>query len=382
MFSRMVRRPGIVAAILIIAAGGYWWARPRGPKVISARYVGDRTVMLWNTLAQVRQPVAELHYGDRLDVLREEGANAQVRTSGGLQGWILDSRQLMDPELWQQSADLYSRARNMPAQARGQMKTVSNVRIEPGRGGRRVYQFLRGTPVVVFERAVRATSPAADDHAPPEKDAAESEKPKQEDWLLVMRDGAAVPAASPSVSSAQKLPANEAMVSATPVSGGPNPVPSDTTPSPCPEAPIAGWVLARFVEPELPGPVRDYASSADLHIVAWFVLNHVPDETNGEVPQFLVAGSRGAEGNPCDFTMLRVYTWGARRKRYETAYVEGGLCGHLPIRVAQSNGAPSFRFAENGANTAERLYIMQQTSVRRVRQDSPAAASRRRRSAR
>ena len=38
-------------------------------------------------------------------------------------------------------------------------------------------------------------------------------------------------------------------------------------------------------------------------------------------------------GKACDFTMLRVYTWGSKRKRYETAYVESDLCGHLPIRV-------------------------------------------------
>ena len=85
------------------------------------------------------------------------------------------------------------------------------------------------------------------------------------------------------------------------------------------------------------GPVKDYASSADLHVVAWFELNRVPDGNGGEAPQYLVAGSRGGRGQACDFTMLRVYTWGTARKRYETAYVESDLCGRLPIRV--SNGA-------------------------------------------
>src|SRR5208283_2187719 len=50
------------------------------------------------------------------------------------------------------------------------------------------------------------------------------------------------------------------------------------------------------------------------------------------------AGSTGPDGQPCDFTLIRVYTWGAGRRRYETAYVESNLCGTLPILV-QTAGA-------------------------------------------
>ena len=145
-----------------------------------------------------------------------------------------------------------------------------------------------------------------------------------------------------------------------------------------PETPIAGWVLARFIEPDLPGPVRDYASSADLHVVAWFELNRVPDGSGGEAPQYLVAGSHGGESQTCDFTMLRVYTWGAVRKRYETAYVESDLCGRLPIRVTGTPAGPEFRFAEAGENAAERTYVMRQTVVRRVNNKSSGPSPSRR----
>ena len=136
---------------------------------------------------------------------------------------------------------------------------------------------------------------------------------------------------------------------------------------------IAGWVLARFIEPDLPSPVRDYASSADLHVIAWFELNRVPDGLGGEAPQYLVAGARGGEGQTCDFTMLRVYTWSTARKRYETAYVESNLCGHLPIRVSRSSEGPEFRFAEMGENSGESTYVMRQTVVRRLRENSSEA---------
>jgi hypothetical protein len=125
-------------------------------------------------------------------------------------------------------------------------------------------------------------------------------------------------------------------------------------------------VLARFIEPELPGPVRDYASSSDLHVVAWFELNHVADGSGGQAPQYLVAGSHGGEGQSCDFTMLRVYTWSTARRRYETAFVESDLCGHLPIQVSHSPAGPEFHFANAGKKPAERIYAMHQTVVRRV----------------
>ena len=138
---------------------------------------------------------------------------------------------------------------------------------------------------------------------------------------------------------------------------------------------MAGWVLARFIEMNLPGPVRDYASSSAMRVLAWFELNRVADP-NGEKPQYLAAGVHGGDGQPCDFTLIRVYTWGGRRKRYETAYVESNLCGKLPILIGKTpSGDPEFRFrAEVSSGTEERRYQMHQTVVRRVRDaEHPAA---------
>src|SRR5712692_9721256 len=87
----------------------------------------------------------------------------------------------MDSILWQQAADLLARARTLPVQARGVTKTVSNVRIEPGRNARRVFQFTRGTPVA--DAAQASEEPAPESSNPGDED----RKPKQEDWLLVLR---------------------------------------------------------------------------------------------------------------------------------------------------------------------------------------------------
>jgi hypothetical protein len=366
MFGRILHMRGIIPVILILAALGYWWLHPRPPKIIAIGYVADRDVALWNTLAQVRQPVAELQYGDRVEVIRQEGTAAQVRAASGTLGWLLDTRQLMDSALWEQSAAALARAHAMPVQARGRTKTVSNVRIEPGRNAKRIFQFLRGTPVLVLERTVADAPQSNDESSKDEKVAgAEEQKPKREDWLFVLRAENPAPGSSAPASHASST-APGGRASAGPVSGGPSPVHSEGAAASSPATPIAGWVLARFIEPELPGPVRDYARSSDLHVVAWFELNRAADGSGGQAPQYLVAGSHGGEGQACDFTMLRVYTWSTARRRYETAFVESGLCGHLPIQVSQSPSGPEFHFANAGKKPAERMYVMRQTVVRRV----------------
>jgi len=363
MSASLFRGRGIFPLLLLLAALAYWWLHPSPPKVIAVGYIADRSDFLWNTPAQVRQQVAELHYGDRVEIVRQEGTTAQVRTPAGVLGWLLDSRQIMDSALWQQAANLLARARTLPVQARGVTKTVSNVRIEPGRNALRVFQFTRGTPVVVLERTVADAAQGSEEPAPENSNPTDQDrKTKQEDWLLVLRtDGPEAKTVSSSAEPQSATPGGSG--TSGPISGGAGASP-----------PIAGWVLARFIELDLPGPVRDNASSADMHVVASFELNRVPDGSGGQAAQYLVAGARGGEGQPCDFTMLRVYTWGAARKRYETAYVENKLCGRLPVRVSSPPAGPEFRFVESGENGVERVYAMRQTVVRRVKQGKSDAA--------
>ncbi len=331
MIRRIVRGRGFIPIVLILAALLYWKVHPGSPKVISVGYVGDQVAILWNTLAQVREPVGEVHYGDRLEVIRVEGPAMQV--------------------------------------PRGRTKTLSNVRVEPGRDGKRIFQFGRGTRVLILKRAVADVPQGPEGNSQEEKTTASAEegKSKQEDWLLVLRavnpttNGYGVPSSVNGLAEAKPATSDS-------VSGGPVLTQSGSAAVSGPAGPIAGWVLARFIELDLPDPVKDYASSADLHVVAWFELDRVPDGSGGETPQYLVAGSHGGEGGPCDFTMLRVYTWGMSRKRYETAFVESNLCGKLPIQISAGAKGPEFQFPDVDEGGADRKYVMSQTSVRRVKE--------------
>jgi hypothetical protein len=291
----------------------------------------------------------------------------KVRAPSGSIGWIRDSRQLMDSDLWAKSASLLESARALPVQARGRTKTLSNVRIEPGRNGKRIFQFGRGTRVLVLKRAVADASQGPEENPAEEKaSASEEQKSKLEDWFLVLRSPDSPPSGDTATSSGNgSTEVKRATTDA--VSGGPALTQVGLSTMNVPGGLVAGWVLARFVELDLPGPVKDLASSANLHVIAWFELNRVPDGDGGDVPQYLVAGSRGGVGQACDFTMLRVYTWGTKRKRYETAYVESDLCGNLPIHISSGAKGPQFQFPDVNEGGTDRTYIMLQTTVRRVK---------------
>jgi hypothetical protein len=345
MAGKTLRRWIPVLFLLVVIVALFWWAQSRRqPAEYPMAYVATPSSILWNANAQVRQPVATLHYGDRVTILQRSGERAEVRSDAGVRGWV-EELTLMDADLWQQAAALLARAKAMPVQALGHTRTISNVRLTAGRDGPRIFQFGRNEPVGVLERG---RGPVPVEGPAPTAAPAGQNLPKLEDWLLVLRTPPAPGAAAPAG-------ASRAASVASPGPAGAR----------APAVPIAGWVLARFIELDPPTPIPDYFSAAGIRVVAWAVLNRVPDES-GPRPQYLVAGARGGEGQPCDFTLLRVYTWGATRRRYETAYIENDLCGRLPIRVTSSTAGEEFRFADPMQDGADRVYRMRQTTVRRV----------------
>jgi hypothetical protein len=336
----MRRRLLIAVPLLCLVALAAWMFRPKH-ETLGEAFISERSVTLWSGVAQVRAPMATLHYGERVDVVSRRNDNVKVRTAAGTVGWV-DGRNLMDPALWQRSAKLLAQVRPMPVQARGRTKVSTNLRVEPGRTEPRLYQFTRGVPVEIVGRAVADWVQGTD-----EKDSSnEVEETKKEDWFLV-RGLATRP---PGETAARAADTNTTTQ------------PGDQT------VPISGWVIARFIELDLPEAVREGAASANLRALAWFELNRVSDPS-GDKPQYLVAAARGPEGQACDFTALRVYTWYVKKDRYETAFIENDLCGQMPIRLEKGpKGEPQFRFRVMNGSKEERVYRLIQTVVRRIRE--------------
>jgi len=342
-----MKRKLVIAVPLLVLVGLLAWAfRPKRESVADA-YVSERSVTLWSSVAQVREQLGVLLYGDHVDVLARHNENVKVRTAAGLVGWV-DGRYLMDPELWRRSAKLLQQASTIPVQARGRTKVPTNLRVKPGRNEPRLYQFSRNAPVEIVGRATADWVQVSDE----KETAGDPAETKREDWFLIRGTATRPPG--------EGVVRNSAITNTT--------QPGDQS------IPIAGWVIARFVSLDLPAPVREGTESANIRPLAWFELNRVTDG-EGEHSQYLVAGARGPEGLPCDFTTLRVYTWNTRKTRYETAFIDNNLCGTFPIRVAKdAKEQPEFRFHLVGEKP-DRGYRLIQTVVRRIKDENSAAPS-------
>ncbi len=323
--------------LLVIAVGAYFRFR-HSKAPLETAYAGNRQVTLMSTNAQVREPVTTVNYGDRLEVLERYQDQVEVRTPKGLRGWV-NERDLLSADVWQKAADLEKRTASMPVQARGHTKVLTNLRVDAGLDAIRLRQLNKSVPLELYERRT-VEVPATGSAIAQDDSAGEPVEAKKQDWWLVRAHT------------------------------------SD-------KDSVSGWVVGRFFELEVPQPLPDYASSAGLRIVAWFELNQVGDSSGKFRSQYLLAGTHGPEGQPCDFTMLRAYTWGKQRERYETAFVESGLCGKLPVRInapATSGGDTRFEFTDIRDGKSEvRTYDMHQTIIRRVKQPGESKSRTKRR---
>src|SRR6202521_3035830 len=356
----MKRKLLIAIPLLCVVTVAAWIYRPKH-EALGEGYIGERSVTLWSGVAQVREPLDALHYGDHVEIVAHHNDNVKVRTTSGETGWI-DARSLMETALWQRSAKLLGEAQELPVQGRGRTKVATNLRVLPGRTQPRLYQFGRGNPVEIVGRAV-ADIPQISDEKESAGDAGDRRKEdaKKEEWLFV-----------------------RGLATRPPSETNPRTPDTSTTTQPGDRtSPIAGWIIGRFVELDLPNTVRDGTASANVRPVAWFELNKVND-ISGAKPQYLVAGTRGPDSQPCDFTNIRVYTWNLKKSRYETAYIENNLCGQMPVRIGTGpKGEPEFRFRSKdmnssvgkaqGGNNDERVYRLIQTVVRRIRDDGSIA---------
>jgi hypothetical protein len=340
---------------------------------LETAYAGSRTVTLYSTSAQVREPVATVNFGDRLDVLQRFQNQVKVRTAAGIVGWIEES-DLLSADLWETLTDLETKSATMPVVARGHTRVLSNMHIEPGRDSPRVRQLSKDIPLDVMARQPALVVPASLSNPESEsadEAASENAKPsdrKSPDRRSKDRKSKGKPDA--------KLDANP-----------------DTKPEPKKEdwwlvrahmpdqTILAGWLLGRFVELDVPPPLPDYATSAGMRIVAWTELNRVASTDGKPMPQYLLLGTHGPEGQPCDFTALRVYTWGKQKGRYETAFVGSDVCGKFPVQKSQPAGPDgdlTFNFLDysNGAPD-RRTYQMHQTIVRLVKDGNAPKAPKR-----
>ena len=320
-----MRRAFLIVLVLgIIAVLVVREVRQRRKPPLELAYVGLQGATIWNSTAEVRAAVANLSYGDPVQIFQRDGDHALIQTKTGVRGWV-SSDSLLSSGLWHAAALLSQETESMPVQARGHTRARSNLHIRPGRQWEVISSAPGGTAVEIFARQAIANVERQ------ARAGASSDSSNLEDWCLVRAN----------VKNA---------------------------------AEISGWVLGRLVGLDLPGPLPEYQSSEQINIVAWFEINRAVDSTGVVKPEYLVMGTRDGEGRPCDFTLIRVFTWSPARHRYETAFIERGLCGSLPVQVAPATtpgGKAHFTFRNVSLKGQEnRQYEMRLTTVRRIDSDA------------
>ncbi len=312
-------------ALLLLSAGC-------GPKVTHGEpaYVAGQQVDLRDHLSAVYNRVDTVTNGERVEILEKNRRFVRVRSPRGKEGWM-EASQLVGADIGGAFATLEKENQNTPIITHGVTQDELNMHVTPGRETLHLYRLAEGAKLEILKRA---TAPKPQPQMLPTAATTANGKPAEppapvlEDWWLV-RD-------------AQQH---------------------------------TGWVLARMVDINAPMDIAQYAEGQ--RIMAAFVLDQVPDVgedgTTRQVPQYLTLVNDPKEGTPWDFDQIRVFTWNAKRHRYETAYRERDLFGVFPATVGMENfgeegNLPTFviRVKDDNGNITENKYKLNQPLVQRV----------------
>jgi hypothetical protein len=299
-------------------------------------YVAVTEAGLRDHVSTVYNKTGVVHNGERVQIMERMQSKrfVRVRSPRGEEGWVQE-RYLADQLTFDQFQRLSEQFKGSPPQATATTEEQVKVHVLPGRKTGYLYLLNEKQKVDLLQRqTVDRNAPAAQLKDDKSKDAdadSSDDDPKssenappaiREDWWLV-RDGQ-------------------------------NRV---------------GWVLGRTLYLDVPEEIAQY--SEGQRIVASFPLDEVRDGDK-KVPEYLVLLTDNKDGMPYDFNQARVYTWNARKHRYETAFRERELTGVLPVTLGRQDFDKEgnlrtfiLRNREDG-NVRELTYKFNPPIVRRV----------------
>jgi len=298
-------------------------------------YVAVTEAGLRDHVATFYNKTGVVHNGERVQILERMQSKRflRVRSPRGEEGW-LQERYLTDQQTFDEFQRLAEHFKTAPAQATATTEEQVKVHVLPGRKTGYLYLLNEKTKVELLQRqAVDRNAPPlqlkdekkeADDSPDEDKVKSDNTGPPavREDWWLV-RD---------------------------------------------PQMRV-GWVLGRALYLVIPEEIAQY--SEGQRIVAAYTLDEVQDGDK-KVPEYLVLFTE-KEGMPYDFSQARVFTWNARKHRYETAYRERELTGVLPVTLGRQNFEKEgnlrtfvLRVKDDDGSVRERTYKFNPPLVHRV----------------
>ncbi|HEY7405242.1 MAG TPA: SH3 domain-containing protein [Candidatus Angelobacter sp.] len=306
-------------------------------------YVAVTEAGLRDHVSTVYNKTGVVHNGERLQILERMQSKrfVRVRSPRGEEGWVQE-RYLADQQTFDEFHRLSEQFKSSAAQATATTEEQVKVHVLPGRKTSYLYLLNEKQKVDLLQRQIvdRNAPPAQLKDDKPDKakdadsdtDSSDDDKSKssentapaiREDWWLVRDTQNRV-----------------------------------------------GWVLGRALYLDIPEEIAQY--SEGQRIVASFALDEVPDGDK-KVPEYLVLFTENKDGMPYDFNQARVYTWNARKHRYETAFRERNLSGFLPVTLGRQDFDKEgnlrtfvLRNKEDNGNVRDLTYKFNPPMVRRV----------------
>jgi hypothetical protein len=283
--------------------------KPPPPKPIGEAYVVPEVLNLRREIPLSSGVAGTAKRGEKVEIMARRRRFVRVRTGAGVEGWT-EEAQLLTPALNEQIERASRAAAGLPSLGVYRARDILNVHLEPYRWSSSFYRLKEDEQVDLLGRRVveRTAGPPSSQPSPPGKPASYDE------WNLVRTSEGR-----------------------------------------------AGWVLARMIDAAIPDEVAQYAEGR--RITSYFALSEVVDRDQVKKVWLWTTSERSLEVH--DFDSIRVFNWGRRRHRYETAHIERGLKGYFPVqaqaRVETRYGAgPGFSFAleKKDGQRYTRRYVM------------------------
>jgi hypothetical protein len=307
---------------------------------LGVAYVGAMRLELYAELQPQPEVTGELGLGEEVELLRRRRNFFYVRGPAGQQGWTHRSGLFNEAQANEVKA-LAELAAEAPSQGEARVYAKLNVHNHPNRAAPTIFQLQEDDLVamIAHERHPRGPYDPGPLFAPTtRRDVDKADSDAREALLFPYPEPPPAWLRLSGVPAARLRELAEAGV----VDGyhrAPVAVDGDLWTLVRKADGMAGWALTARLAPAIPDRVAQYAEGA--RIMAYFSLG--PEERQPQSQHWVwVTQSRSDLAH--DFDSFRVFVWNLRLGRYETALIQRGVEGYLPVeRVADSEGNPRFR---------------------------------------
>lgn len=291
-----------------------------------------RRAQIRSSTAVVAADLLQVNRGDVVDILestdvldpsdntrKERWLRVKARDEDATEGWI-EARNVMPEEVLDESKKLAEEDKDVPAQAMGQLRASSNLRLTPDRSGNEniMMRLDSGSSFEIIGWK-RVPKPKASETI--ESDVAPKAGSAQQGGAR---------AGQPDEEKKEEEDANELWYK----------VRLDTAASPAP----AGWIYGKQVELAVPSDIIFYRTGREF--VAWQRLDGDPKEKSatdkdagreGKPGSWLIleksSSNQPATVDEPDFDRIYVLGYDKRNQEHYTAYRSPDLKGYLPARV-------------------------------------------------